>query len=116
MILGELIEALDACPDHFATVEINGQPPGLFDSYRGYYDQLALGTGQEAMKVAQLLAAARAAVGREYEGYKGGEYVMSEDTPVWFAEYGSWPGEAILSVNAEADPVQIITADISDYA
>ena len=68
-------------------------------SYRGYYDQLALGYTTELgvlscslrkmlMTVDALLDDCRAAVGATFEGYKGGSYKMDEDTEVWISNYG----------------------------
>lgn len=116
MTLNKIIAALSACPDQVASIEIDGQPPGDFDSYRGYYDQLALGTGISPMTVGELLTAAIECVNKSFEGYRGGDFVMHGDTPVWAADHGFCPGIAIVAIDASSDPVQLITADISEYA
>lgn len=116
MILDDLITALVACPDQHAPVEIDGKPAGEFDSYRGYYDQLALGTGLEPITVAELLAAASEAKGKVFQGYKGGDYLMTGDTAVWFSEYGCSSGVAIVGIDHEGDTVRLLVAAISEYA
>lgn len=115
MTLDELIRALSACPDHAVRIEIGGRFPGEFASYRGYYDHLALGTGDEPQTVAQLLAAAGGAKGKTFTGYKGGDYVMDGDTPVWFSEWGDNSGIGIVGVNLAVTPLQLVTADVSHY-
>jgi hypothetical protein len=54
-------------------------------SYRGYYEDLAVtvaGTGAP-WNLGKLLRELRAAQGKTFTGYKGGEYVMTRVTPVW---------------------------------
>jgi hypothetical protein len=115
MRLGELITGLELCPDADALVEIAGRPAGEFHSYRGSYDQLALGTGSYPLTVGALLSRCRNADGETFEGYKGGDYMMSRDTPVWFADWGEYPGRAIVGINPAGSTVQLLTADISEY-
>lgn len=116
MTLDALITALVTCPDQDAPIEIGGCPAGEFDSYRGYYDQLALGTGLEPKTVGELLAKASEAKGKVFQGYKGGDFQMHGRTPVWFSEYGESSGIAIVGINHDDDVVQLLTADISEYA
>lgn len=78
--------------------------PNKFLSYRGYYDQLALShDGMEPPTVASLLQLAEAADGAVFEGYKGGRYTMDQFTPVWAADYGEWPGRAVVGVRYDKD-------------
>jgi hypothetical protein len=63
-------------------------------SYRGDYSDLAF-EAEADTTVAAMLAAARSALGRTYEGWKGGEYTMSEWTDCWLAEHGHGDGETI---------------------
>jgi len=56
-------------------------------SYRGYYNDLAFEPRQN-ISIGDMLAAARSAVGATFEGYKGGDYTMSEYTDCWIANYG----------------------------
>lgn len=116
MTLDDLIVALSGCPNQEALVEIDGCPPGEFHSYRGYYDQLALGTGVEPVTVEGLLAQASDVKGTYLEGYKGGEFKMTGSTPVWASEYGEASGIAIVGIGVGTDPVRLFTADISEYA
>ena len=91
MTLGQLIVAL-AKYDPTETVEFDFAcfyPFGIA-SYRGFYDQLALGYDIKggAPLVSDLLSLYRSAVGKVFEGYKGGEYLMTEDTLVWVSNIG----------------------------
>lgn len=56
-------------------------------SYRGYYDQLAF-EPVENISVGDVLAACRAALGATFEGWKGGEYTMTETTDCWISRHG----------------------------
>lgn len=57
-------------------------------SFRGYYEQLAF-EPRRNITIGEVLAAARSALGATYEGYKGGEYTMTEWTTCWIANEGS---------------------------
>lgn len=56
-------------------------------SFRGYYEQLAFKPTRN-ISVGDVLDAARSAVGRTFEGWKGGHFEMSESTDCWIAEEG----------------------------
>jgi hypothetical protein len=57
-------------------------------SYRGYYEQLAFEPVRNTT-VGAMLKDAESAIGRTFEGYKGGDYVMDKYTECWLANYGS---------------------------
>ena len=38
--------------------------------------------------ISDMLNYAKSAMGNTFEGYKGGEYTMGEDTPCWISPYG----------------------------
>src|SRR4030043_467713 len=89
MTLGELIQFLEA-RDPERAVPVGFAEP---DSYRGYYDELAFAPAKN-VTVGSMLACARDALGRTFQGYKGGDYEMGEYTEVWLAEWGH-TGEGI---------------------
>lgn len=85
MTLGELIAALEAIPPGAVVADLRGP-----HSYRGHYCDLALSHHRKAWRYAcDLLADCRSAMGKEFKGYKGGEFLMGPNTPVWVADYGS---------------------------
>lgn len=69
-----------------------------FDSYRGYYEDLALGyiaadyyderTNDTINTVGQFLAEAKSCLNKNFYGWKGGEFLMTENTPLWVANNG----------------------------
>lgn len=83
MYLGELIKFLEAC-DQSTHVPVGFGKP---HSYRGYYDELAFEPVTNTT-VGAMLEAAKSALNQTFQGYKGGDYVMDEWTPVWLAQYG----------------------------
>lgn len=118
MTLDELITNLNACPDHDEPIRFTGANegnPGLFHSWRGVYAHLAIDLQPETITVGELLERASAAKGETFEGYKGGEYVMDGDTPVWCSEYGRSQSIAIVGINTATDPVSLLTYDIEEY-
>ena len=108
LTLGEFISKLKECSKDYKEQEktirfdfCNFEPNGI-DSYRGYYDQLALGykenSFQQELKISQVLEYCEKAIGKTFTGWKGGEYVMDEDTPLWVANSGETGSTAIVGV------------------
>lgn len=91
LTLGQLIAQLQALPPHMPVAPLEAP-----HSYRGYYCDLAFEVRGEASRPAgELLAECRQAMGRVFTGYKGGDFMMGANTPLWIAEYGS-SGERLL--------------------
>lgn len=57
-------------------------------SFRGYYDQLAFEPVEDA-RLGDMLSNAESALGKVFEGYRGGSYLMDEYTDCWISEYGT---------------------------
>lgn len=81
MTLGKLIERLESLPPE---TMLNLSNP---HSYRGYYSDLAFQMGDK-ITIADALKMIRDTMGEVFEGYKGGEFQMGRNTPVWQANYG----------------------------
>ena len=92
MTLGKLIASLEAMPEGAEVANLN-RP----HSYRGYYTDLAFERDEGTRPAADLLATCKSAMGKVFEGYKGGDFVMGALTPVWIANYGDC-GVKILSI------------------
>jgi hypothetical protein len=96
LTLGNLIKVLEGVSNKEKLVKFSsGENVGAEDSYRGYYSDLHFEVGEKEKTVNEFLVQAKNALDGTYTGYKGGDYVMDEDTPLWKAEYGSC-GEAIV--------------------
>ena len=107
LTLGEAISQLSSCaPDIHIAFDFNGRGPRKAMSYRGYYEDLAFdwmddddpedpapGVGM----CGPWLSACRAALGKTFQGYKGGDYVMTAETPLWVAQRGE-TGRAMLGI------------------
>lgn len=97
LTLGRLIKRLEAL-DPEAIVAV-GHP----HSYRGYYSDLSFSPDGE-QTVGEWLGRCRQAVGETFTGWKGGDFTMGEDTPVWVSCEGSTgprlmdiiPGDGVL--------------------
>lgn len=84
MTLGEVILT-------FKNMDKNALMYGLSDphSYRGYYCDLAVENytcGQKTVE--DTLGMFEDCLGAKFEGYKGGDFIMTKNTPVWVAVYG----------------------------
>ena len=112
MTLGDLIEALFALPagalEQSVCFELPWLYPTRFDSYRGYYDQIALGVehvedlrpGGTGTTGRNLQDRACATVGQSFTGWKGGEYKMTARTPVWVDNPGDCSSVARVGVRS----------------
>lgn len=58
-------------------------------SYRGYYEDLAFETRDEPQSAGEMLKVALSALGTTYQGWKGGDFKMTEHTTVWLSEEGN---------------------------
>lgn len=109
--LGELIEKLEAIPLLHKTYDGRLEPKEVrFDfeylaptgicSWRGIYSEASLTFGESnGLNLEQLLGELKATInGKVFEGYKGGDYTFSKDTPVWVANYGNSGQTAVIDV------------------
>jgi hypothetical protein len=73
-----------------STIAVSAYPTELM-SWRGVYAELSFGFSFEGKEptVKKIITELREAVGKTYEGYKGGDFVMGRSTPVWVANYGN---------------------------
>jgi len=127
--LGEIIEQLEGCElknskDEFKSVEFDfvGAVPTNLDSWRGSYDELALGfklSGYDNndehfanTDVDSLLKELKSAFegDKTYCGWKGGDYIMTEKTPVWVANSGNAGNTAIIGVVDDGWRILLMTA------
>ncbi len=82
-------------------------------SYRGYYSDLAFESDGFTITVKEFLTLCTEALGKTFEGYKGGDFIMTEDTPLWLASYGC-TGSAIMGIMETEDGIVLITKDLEE--
>lgn len=104
--LGQLIDALleiDADEDCTVSFAFGNFIPTTCDSYRGSYAELAIGfvEGYPGPKLSEFIAHLTDCVGREFAGYKGGEFVMDRSTPLWVANYGNSGCTGVVGIHPE---------------
>lgn len=116
--LGELLLKLEAIPespdkvDRKVVFEFEGIFPTNFDSWRGIYREIALGFSteySEGITHSEFIEEVKQSIGKEFTGYKGGEFLMSKHTPVWVANYGTSYHNAIVDITFDEYEVKIIT-------
>lgn len=110
LTLGQVIDVLERVDDKSRGVAFDfaATAPTRVRSYRGYYDQPALGwaaTGysgsHQPPSVADLITELRGAVGRTFEGWKGGDYTYDFDSPLWVDNPGDCNGTYITGADTE---------------
>lgn len=92
---------------------MDGRSPGEEMSYRGYYSDLSLEDSSKEKSASDFHAQLSKALGAEYTGYKGGENLMTADTPLWRAEYGN-SGEAIIAAQIVDGDLVVISKNVDD--
>ena len=128
--LGDLIYLLELAGEHDSEggqkqVEFDfpSMTPKGFSSYRGLYTDLAIGYkdyeltkyGKDAdelleqAKAGNFIKELKATIGKQFTGYKGGEYTMNPRTPLWIANYGKSTGIAPYGVYVESHWITILT-------
>ena len=93
---------------------VNGFP----HSYRGYYEDLAFdlneldenGNKNEIVTVKEFIDVVEDCFDKHFEGWKGGEYLMKHDTPIWNAHYGS-SGEMIVDLIDIDGVIKVVTKE-----
>jgi len=117
MNLGRLIEELEKQrQDAWVLIDRSPVPlaPAGVDSYRGYYEQLAIAcepSRNTSPKVSDLLAVLRDAIGKKFTGYKGGDYTMHEGTIMWLGNYGESGGSRVTGVRKTDYGIVYLTWD-----
>lgn len=124
MRLGELIDYLRKSPlDSVVHMEAVApeRTPNLsphvagFCSWRGDYSHLALEPSHTPSTVRELLKKARASRGAMFIGWKGGEYVMTANTPVHIAAGGNVGDEHIVGVRNEDGRCVLLIATVETW-
>lgn len=95
MTLGKMINFLSSADPDLLIPSLENP-----HSYRGYYEDLAFEPSDGFRKASDLLADCLSALGKTFEGWKGGDFLMKEDTPVWIAVEGCC-GKKILKFNSD---------------
>ena len=118
MTLGELIKKLEQLPkNNLVFIKPYDLIPIEFDSYRGYYDQLALSYDINGFcTVEKLLKLAKQSVKKTFIGYKGGEFVMTKNTPIWISNYGNTSNMLLTKVEIPFDGYVYIYGEYSEVA
>lgn len=105
MTLGQLVDELEKAPPNCdIRFDFCDVIPGELHSSCGDYSEIAITPlDWRETKVGVFLASLRAAVVATFEGWKGGDYRMGRDTPVWVDEHGNWSGTAVVGVHFNRD-------------
>lgn len=123
--LGELIKQIEDAgtkngdEDKTVCFDFGSAIPTVLDSWRGSYDELALGyelsgydgNGKyEEATAEKLLTELKSAIGKTFTGWKGGDFTMSENTPIWVSNPGNCGNTAIVGILDKDYRLVILTA------
>jgi len=106
--IGELINQLKAIElregddEQYVIFDFGGYVPDGIDSWRGSYSELAIGHAnkpyREYPKLSDFINMLESAIGSTFYGWKGGEFEMNEDTPIWVDNYGEYTETVVVGV------------------
>jgi hypothetical protein len=114
--IGELIIALEAVDKTFPVKFSDGTIPSELTSWRGSYREIAFTYEADGIPptVEKVLSELKGAIGKTYEGYKGGDFVMGRRTPVWVAEWGTSGDTGVVGVEI-ANGICFIRLAVCDF-
>ena len=128
LTLGQIIDKLEKCglkhgdndEPKQVDYDFSSAIPTTLYSWRGSYSELALGfklSGYDnndehfAKTTAEtLLLEFKNAVDKEYTGWKGGEFTMDRDTPIWVSNEGNSGNTGIIDVVDDGWRIILMTA------
>lgn len=113
LTLGEFIKKLERFNQgHDIEYDFAEQVPTKLRSWRGDYFQLALGYQSDEIdtqSVGDLLKHCKSMLGTTVEGYKGGDYTVTEGKHLWVANYSRSGHTAIVDLISTGCSVVIKT-------
>lgn len=124
LTLGEMILKLESLPKNYKNYKEKETPkkvvfqfeyltPTGVSSWRGSYRELALEfDGDKSFTHEEFTNLLKETVGNTFQGYKGGDYVMGKNTPIWVANYGNSGETAVVDVISTEYDTQIVTKQI----
>lgn len=85
--------------------------PRTIDSWRGSYAELTLDFNSEGepMTIIEFYKMLKDTIGKTFTGYKGGDFTMGKNTPVWVANYGHSGNTAVIDLIDNEYQIIIIT-------
>lgn len=110
--IGELIEALEQADSKSLPVLTSHAPDKSVEcphSYRGYYSDLALEPSSTIANVETVLNFMKDVEDTYETGYKGGDYLMDRDVPVWISNQGDCDSYAVIDVMHNDTNVTLVT-------
>lgn len=107
LTLGKLVQKLEGHRRDYVLPTAYGS----FNSYRGYYEDLSISPGSQYKTAGELYDAAMAALNKSFTGYKGGEFTMGPNTPLWLAHFGDCSDIAIVGINDKLEFITINTGE-----
>ena len=103
--IGQVIAWLEPVkPDVSVMLDFGGLVPSGLHSWRGNYADLAIGFSIDGEVTAgMLLALLRSGIGKVFTGWKGGDYLMDADTPLYIDNEGRYSGKCWISAVEHSD-------------
>ena len=113
LTLGGLIKALEGVAPPTRVLIDRGFSPSVPHSYRGYYEDLAFEVSAENMTAGEFLNILKEQVlEKTFTGYKGGDFVMGERTPLWISERGEASAIGIMGAVMFEGALTLLTEKI----
>lgn len=95
MTLGQYICYLESCRAQLSPETTLPIGLGAPHSWRGAYEELAFEPIAN-MPLQDMINQAKGALGKKFTGYKGGEFLMTSQTPIHIDYYGQWSDGGLL--------------------
>lgn len=110
MTLGDIIAKLKRCaPEDYLTFDFGYFAPCGIGSWRGDYADLALRYEATSTTVGDVLPKLEAAIGKDFSGWKGGQYRGAQDTPVMVGNPDEAHETRIVKIVRHDNTISIVT-------
>lgn len=115
--LGQLRDSLIKAPPTFLLYFSDGRGVGYFDRWRGIYSEIAICPIEPSQThtVQTQMELAIQSIGRTFTGYKGGDYTMTRETPVWVSPHGQADSYMVVGFEVLEDCVIIQIKEREPY-
>ena len=112
LTLGQAISMLSKLPQDTSVIyDFNNKSPKGPHSFRGHYSDLAFEWSGDEVTIRDFVSELNASWGKTFTGYKGGDFIMDAETPLWAAEYGEC-GRAIIGILKHKNEIILTTKEI----
>lgn len=107
--------AIECGLEENAATKLDDRGEPYYSQYLGHYHPGHLGVSiVKVPLVSDLVHALQLCIGKEFEGYKGGQFAMTADTRIWVSRYGECSSVQIETIEVKNGHAELLTKVVDD--